>query len=409
MKRYFRKSCITAVGIMVILGIMLIWLNVPVQVHAAEEDSASGNSRTEGEMTEEDLEKAQTETEQQIWDQTEVQNLDAAIRKLFPGEKLQFRDLVDAVIRQDNTLSAGQVSSFVTDQFFYVLKINKPILSSILFLVLIAAVFSNFSEVFQNRQISQTAFFLVYLSIITVSIRAFQAAAADVQQGLENLIIFMRVLCPVYFVCMSVAVGSISAIAFYNLAIFLIFLVELVILKWIVPLIQIALLMEILNNLTEEEFLSKAAELLRLVITWSLKSLLALVTGIGFVERILSPAADQLKRSAWTKGVGMIPGIGDVVSGTTEVVLGSAVLLKNGVGIVGMLLVVGVIMIPVINMGILTLLYKGTAALIQPVSDKRIVEAISFTGEGYHMLLKTVLATAVLFMVTLAVAASAGS
>lgn len=51
----------------------------------------------------------------------------------------------------------------------------------------------------------------------------------------------MRVLCPVYFVCMAVAVGSISAIAFYNLALFLIFLVELVILKWIVPLIQIAL------------------------------------------------------------------------------------------------------------------------------------------------------------------------
>lgn len=262
---------------------------------------------------------------------------------------------------------------------------------------------------FQNCQISQTAFFLVYLSVITVGIRNFQAAAVEVQHGLENLILFMRVLCPVYFVCMAVAVGSISAIAFYNLALFLIFLVELVILKWIVPLIQIALLMEILNNLTEEEFLSKAAELLRLVIGWSLKSLLALVTGIGFIERIISPAADQVKRSVWTKGVGMIPGIGDVVSGTSEVVLGSAVLLKNGVGIAGALLVTGVVMIPVINMGILTLLYKGTAALIQPVSDKRIVEAISFTGEGYHMLLKTVLATAVLFLVTLAVAASAAS
>ena len=148
---------------------------------------------------------------------------------------------------------------------------------------------------------------------------------------------------------------------------------------------------------------------MRLVIGWSLKSLLALVTGIGFIERIISPVADQVKRSVWTKGVGMIPGIGDVVSGTSEVVLGSAVLLKNGVGIAGALLVTGVVMIPVINMGILTLLYKGTAALIQPVSDKRIVEAISFTGEGYHMLLKTVLATAVLFLVTLAVAASAAS
>ena len=380
------------------IGLVIFVLILPVQVFAAGEDSSSENNRTEDNMTETDLEKTQEETEQKIWELTEVKDLDTAIRKLFPEEKLHFQDLVESVIRQDENLSAGQIRNFVTDQFFYVLKVNKPVLASIIFLVLIAAVFSNFSEVFQNRQISQTAFFLVYLSVITVGIRNFQAAAVEVQHGLENLILFMRVLCPVYFVCMAVAVGSISAIAFYNLALFLIFLVELVILKWIVPLIQIALLMEILNNLTEEEFLSKAAELL-----------LALVTGIGFIERIISPAADQVKRSVWTKGVGMIPGIGDVVSGTSEVVLGSAVLLKNGVGIAGALLVTGVVMIPVINMGILTLLYKGTAALIQPVSDKRIVEAISFTGEGYHMLLKTVLATAVLFLVTLAVAASAAS
>ena len=403
MKHYFQKY-----GIACMIGLVIFVLILPVQVFAAGEDSSSENSRTEDNMTETDLEKTQEETEQKIWELTEIKDLDTAIRKLFPEEKLHFQDLVESVIRQDENLSAGQIRNFVTDQFFYVLKVNKPVLASIIFLVLIAAVFSNFSEVFQNCQISQTAFFLVYLSVITVGIRNFQAAAVEVQHGLENLILFMRVLCPVYFVCMAVAVGSISAIAFYNLALFLIFLVELVILKWIVPLIQIALLMEILNNLTEEEFLSKAAELLRLVIGWSLKSLLALVTGIGFIERIISPA-DQVKRSVWTKGVGMIPGIGDVVSGTSEVVLGSAVLLKNGVGIAGALLVTGVVMIPVINMGILTLLYKGTAALIQPVSDKRIVEAISFTGEGYHMLLKTVLATAVLFLVTLAVAASAAS
>ena len=392
MKHYFQKY-----GIACMIGLVIFVLILPVQVFAAGEDSSSANSRTEDNMTETDLEKTQEETEQKIWDLTEVKDLDTAIRKLFPEEKLHFQDLVESVIRQDENLSAGQIRNFVTDQFFYVLKVNKPVLASIIFLVLIAAVFSSFSEVFQNRQISQTAFFLVYLSVITVGIRNFQVAAGEVQQGLENLILFMR------------AVGSISAIAFYNLALFLIFLVELVILKWIVPLIQIALLMEILNNLTEEEFLSKAAELLRLIIGWSLKSLLALVTGIGFIERIISPAADQVKRSAWTKGVGMIPGIGDIVSGTSEVVLGSAVLLKNGVGIAGALLVTGVVMIPVINMGILTILYKGTAALIQPVSDKRIVEAISFTGEGYHMLLKTVLATAVLFLVTLAVAASAAS
>lgn len=383
------KKWIWICRIVVEMGLLLLALMPAQTVYAAEEQETL------------------KETENAIWDLTETGELDRAIRQLFPGEKLHFQDLVEAVISQNNSLTYKKISTFITDQLFYVLKINKPVLTSMLLLVLIASVFTNFSEVFQNRQISQTAFFLIYLSIITVGIKNFQTASAQVQEGLEKLILFMRVLCPVYFVCMAVAVGSISAIAFYNLAIFLIFLAELVILKWIVPLTQIALLMEILNHLTEEEFLSKAAELLRIVIGWSLKSLLALVTGVGFMQRMIGPAADQVKRSAWTKGAGMIPGIGDVVSGTTEVVLGSAVLLKNGIGMAGAVLVVGIVLIPVINMGILTLLYKGTAALVQPISDKRIVEAISFTGEGYHMLLKTVLATAVLFLITIAVAASA--
>ena len=128
-------------------------------------------------MTETDLEKTQEETEQKIWELTEIKDLDTAIRKLFPEEKLHFQDLVESVIRQDENLSAGQIRNFVTDQFFYVLKVNKPVLASIIFLVLIAAVFSNFSEVFQNCQISQTAFFLVYLSVITVGIRNFQAGS----------------------------------------------------------------------------------------------------------------------------------------------------------------------------------------------------------------------------------------
>ncbi len=69
-------------------------------------------------MTETDLEKTQEETEQKIWELTEIKDLDTAIRKLFPEEKLHFQDLVESVIRQDeNPRFAGQIRNFVTDQF----------------------------------------------------------------------------------------------------------------------------------------------------------------------------------------------------------------------------------------------------------------------------------------------------
>ena len=69
-------------------------LILPVQVFAAGEDSSSENSRTEDNMTETDLEKTQEETEQKIWELTEVKDLDTAMETV-PGRKLAFQDLVE--------------------------------------------------------------------------------------------------------------------------------------------------------------------------------------------------------------------------------------------------------------------------------------------------------------------------
>ncbi len=45
-------------------------------------------------MTETDLEKTQEETEQKIWELTEVKDLDTAIRKLFRKKNCIFRILL---------------------------------------------------------------------------------------------------------------------------------------------------------------------------------------------------------------------------------------------------------------------------------------------------------------------------
>ena len=145
----------------------------------------------------------------------------------------------------------------------------------------------------------------------------------------------MSVLAPAYFICMALAVGSISSIAFYNLVLLLIFLVEMVILHFLLPLIHVCLMVRVLNFLSDEEYLSKFAELLQTIVGWGLKTLLALITGAGIVQGILNPSMDAVKRSAFTKGAEMVPGIGDIFGGVTDVVLGTAVLIKNGIGMAG--------------------------------------------------------------------------
>lgn len=393
----------------VIAAFFCINRSEPASVYAAETDEAREETETSDSMSKEELEEVQSQVEEGILDEIDMKEINEVLSGIFPEEKITFQKVLTALLSEDETISPKLLTGYVTDTLFYVVKANKSVILYLLLIIIAASVFSNFSSVFQNRQAAQVGFYIVYILLITSCLHTFQQTVGTVKESLENLNIFMRVLGPAYFMSMAIATGSASSIAFYSLVLFLIYLVELLILNIVMPLIHVYLMVKVLNFLSDEEYLSKLAELLETVIGWSLKTMLACVTGISLVQGVLSPAMDTVKRSAITKGAQMIPGIGGALGGVTEVILGTAVLIKNGIGMAGALIAVGICLIPILNMGILTLMYKGLAALIQPISDKRIVEAVSSVGEGYQMLLRVVFTTGVLFMITIGISAAATS
>ena len=74
-------------------------------------------------------------------------------------------------------------------------------------------------------------------------------------ENLERLIGFMKVLGPVYFLAVAFAAGSSTSILFYNLVLLLIYLVELVILNFLIPFVQVYIVVKVMNNLSEEDYL----------------------------------------------------------------------------------------------------------------------------------------------------------
>ena len=152
---------------------------------------------------------------------------------------------------------------------------------------------------------------------------------SGIEGHLETLLDFMRVLCPSYFLAVAIASGSSSSLIFYNIVLFLIYVVEVLILRFLLPVINIYIMVQVLNYLAGEEYLSQFAELLSKMVTWILKTLVTCVIGINVIQGMLAPAIDALKRSALTKTAEAIPGIGNAIGGVTDVVLGTAVLIKK--------------------------------------------------------------------------------
>ena len=378
-------------------------------IQRGESEAETTASESEETMTEEEASQIQKEVEEALIDEFDFSEVDNSLRQMFPAEKIKFEDVFSSLISGDIGQAKEMLLHFLMDQISYEFRYNRRNLVYILLIALIAAVFTNFSSAFQNRQASEISFYVMYMLLITLCLSSFQMAMEGVEEKLGFLVEFMQVLCPSYFLAVALASGSVTSLFFYNLILFLIYVVEVLILRFLLPLIHIYIMVQVLGKLTGEDFLSQLAGLLKKLVSWLLKTLLACVIGINVVQGLLAPAIDGLKRGALTKTAEALPGVGNAIGGVADVVLGTAVLIKNGIGMAGAVIAVGICAVPLLQMLLMAFMYKLAAALVQPVSDKRITGCISSVSEGYELIVKIIFTAGILFLLTIAVVAASTS
>ena len=365
-----------------------------------------GTRIVSAEETEGDAQEIREETENALMSEFDFDEIEDSLSGMFPQQKISFEEVLSELITGNWSGLGRTFLGYLSDRIFYEFRYNRENLVYMLMVALTAAVFTNFSSAFQNRQVSEISFYVLYMLLITLCLTAFRVAAQGLEENLDALVDFMRVLCPSYFLAVAFASGSVTSLFFYNVILVLIYVVELVLVRFLLPVINVYIMIQVLGNLTGEDFLSEFAQLLQKLVSWILKSLLAGVVGINVVQGLLAPAIDSLRKSALTRTAESLPWIGNAVGGAAEIVLGTAVLIKNGIGMAGAVIAVLICAVPVIQMLVLAFLYKLAAALVQPVSDKRITGCISSVSEGYELLLKVVFTAGVLFLLTIAIVAA---
>ena len=356
----------------------------------------------------------ETETIEQLVEEEmegtfDFRDIDEMLHEIMPGEKMEFGETVMQVLTGKTDLSANLLIRLIEDRLFYEFRAGRKGLIQILLIAIIASLFTNLSGVLRNNQIAEIGFYVLYMLLVSISLHTFQTVMDSASVGIEKLLMFMRALGPVYFLAVALTSGSGTSIIFYQLILFFIYMIELLVLNFLIPLLHIYMVVKILDHISSESYLSKLAELIESGISWISKTLLAAVIGLNLIQGLIAPAVDSLRRGILQKGVEALPVIGDAIGGTAEVVLGTAVLMKNGIGVAGAIICMVICVVPILQIFGIAFLYKVAAALIQPVSDPRIVGCVSAVGDGSRLLLKLVCMTGLLFLITIAIVAATTS
>lgn len=261
-------------------------------------------------------------------------------------------------------------------------------IGSILAIIVIHSILKSISESLENDNISKLIYYAQYILIVTIIMSNFSEIVKLVQDTTINLVAFMNMLVPLLITLMMYT-GSIATSGLIEpIILFMINFVGNLIQSVIIPLVLIFTSLVVISKLTDKVKIDKLSKFLKSGIVWILSIILTIFVGIVSLEGTLSSSVDGITAKT-TKAVvsSAIPVVGKILGDAVDTVLGCGIILKNAVGLVGVIIVIGICIMPIIKLAFLTLTYKLLAVVTQAIADEKITSLLEQIGDIFKIFL----------------------
>lgn len=371
--------------------LVIVFFAIPVQTAKASMPEESQGSDMESTM-------------EAYMEELDFSEIDKTLQE--QGTKLDFKMLVQKLIKGEDIDKGWIVKELLNAVFQELLSFRSQLLQIVL-LCIVFAILYNFADIFQNPAVTEISFYMVYMLLLILLMKSFFILLDVVNTVVTEMMAFLRILVPTFSMSMVFSGQISTAAGFYEMIFFLIYGIEWLMMYLVLPAIQIYVVVEMMNYLTEEEMLSKMTDLIKSGVLWLMKALFTLVVGINVVQNLLTPVIDSFKTGVLAKTAGIIPGLGTSINAVTEIMVGAGIIIKNGIGMAAVVVLLVICAGPLLKVWVMTFLYKLLAAMIQPVADRRMVGCISGAGEGGRLLGKIMVTTTVMLLVTIAMVTAA--
>ena len=335
----------------------------------------------------------------------ELDDIQDLMDELLGDKSFHLGDAIRQMVTGEQPFSREMFLEIVYEAVFGELERQKQNIFQLLLLVLAAAFFANFAKAFEKSQVGEISFYVIYLILFALLMNLFGSMSSGLKENLSFLVSMMKAVAPAYYLAVAASTGVTTAALFYQIVLILILMIQIAAVSLLLPCGNLYVLLEFVNHLSKEEMLSRLSELLKMLVEWALKTMTGVLVGMQVVQNLVAPVMDTLKRSAIGKTAGAIPGVGNAINSVTEIILTSAVLIRNSLGVVFLVAFLMWGLTPILRYGINGILYKLLAAVVQPVSDKRIAGCINTMGEGCLLLMKILFTSEILCMLTVIVVA----
>lgn len=261
-------------------------------------------------------------------------------------------------------------------------------LISILVIIIIHSILKSISESLENDNISKLIYYVQYIAIVTVVMSNFSDIINLIKDTNQNLVGFMNSLIPI-LVSLMLYTGSIATTSILEpIILFMINFIGNLVQDILIPIILIITSISIISKISDKVQIEKIPKFLKSSTIWFLGLVLTIFVGVVSLEGTLSSSVDGITaKTAKTLVSSAVPVVGKILGDVVDSVLGCGLILKNAVGFVGVIIIVGICILPILKLSVLTFSYKLVASISEVIADSKIVKLLDEISDIFKILL----------------------
>ena len=313
-------------------------------------------------------------------------------------EDMDMNELFNAAITGniDNTTIMQSILNLVGGEILDCISV----LGSVIVIIIIHSILKSISDGLENKSVSQITYYVQYILIVTLIMGNFADIMEMVQETIQNLVGFMNSLIPILITLMLTTGSIASASLLEPIILFIITFIGNFITTVLIPFVLFSTALNIVSKVSERVQVDKLSKFFNATVVWILGITLTLFVGVISIEGSLSSTVDGITAKTAKAAVSnFIPVVGKILGDAVDTVIGCSNILKNAVGIIGVIIIVGICILPIIKLAVLMGLYYLAGAICQPIADGKIVNLLEEMGNTFKLLLAIMFSISVMLIV----------
>ncbi len=305
--------------------------------------------------------------------------------KMFSLDNIKAK--VKDIINGKQAVDYNTIAEVVVNVLLQVIIQYVPMFALIVGIGIIASLLDQIKSKFNEKSTGDIVHFVCFCLIVIIMATSVKRLITSTTSTIGNMQNIINVIFPIILTLMT-GIGAVTSVGVFQPVLAVMSnIVSTIIFKAVIPIFIFSFVLHIIGHLSGTIKLDKFNSFLSSLFKWLIGITFTIFFAVISIQGISAGAFDSVSlRTAKFTISSYVPIMGGYLSQGMDLILASGVLIKNSVGLVGILIIITSILSPILEIVVFSLMLKAVSAILQPLNNNRITNFLHATSKTITML-----------------------